>query len=162
MCGLPSNSPILFVVAVIIGAVVLIVRRLSRKLRGGTDPQGVSLYSAASPWEERRAQRTRRSRRRKDSRRKNRRRENSRRENRIKIKTNMGGQDTQTAKTGLCPAFLWRILIVIIHSNNLRMPETVFPPGFRKSGRFSVACQHHIYPGKGEPHAAYLSAHPQF
>ena len=32
---LAVNSPILFVLAVIIGAVVLIVRRLSRKLRGG-------------------------------------------------------------------------------------------------------------------------------
>ncbi len=89
---LAVNSPILFVLAVIIGAVVLIVRRLSRKLRGGNDPQGVSLHSAASPWEERRAQRTRRSRRRKDSRRKNRRRGNRRRKNRIKIKTNMEGR----------------------------------------------------------------------
>ena len=42
---LAVNSPILFVVAVIIGAVVLIVRRLSRKLRGGNrSPRRFSLF----------------------------------------------------------------------------------------------------------------------
>ena len=42
---LAVNSPILFVLAVIIGAVVLIVRRLSRKLRGGNrSPRRFSLF----------------------------------------------------------------------------------------------------------------------